>query len=400
MASSRIDRKAKGGTSASKALTTDRHEEEDDDRSVWPSELPRPTDRAALQACALTASLSLPSIMCGPIRMCSRIRVRRASGLAAPYAAPLMRRAPSMLCGLVLAGGLRCTAPGVAATDAQHSDATFDPHVDPFGWTADRRLRTCRDRLVHGAHRLRRPVEGDVRAPHRPPSGDAARANGSAACWSTPAAPAPVAPIRLVRRADYGQALLDRFDIVAWDPRGTGRARRRSTASTTTTLLRRAATSPRMTMPSANSSRSGRGVRHECVDKNGRTIQYVGTNNSARDMDAIRASARRGRDQLLRVQLRQRARGDVGDAVPRHRAGRGARRRHRPHAAGLEERGPAADRRVSRPRSTRSSPSAVPTPMRVLQRRRRRGRVRPLMDEHRRAPVPSEDGRPASRWSW
>ena len=39
-----------------------------------------------------------------------------------------------MLCGLVLLVGC-ATAPGVTATEAEHSDATFDPHDDPFGWT-------------------------------------------------------------------------------------------------------------------------------------------------------------------------------------------------------------------------------------------------------------------------
>ncbi|MGZ7035968.1 MAG: hypothetical protein ACXVIQ_12215, partial [Ilumatobacteraceae bacterium] len=45
-----------------------------------------------------------------------------------------MRRACSMIwCAVLLAS---CAAgPAVRATDAAHSDATFDPTSDPFGWT-------------------------------------------------------------------------------------------------------------------------------------------------------------------------------------------------------------------------------------------------------------------------
>ena len=39
-----------------------------------------------------------------------------------------------MICGVVLLAGCGIE-PGVSATDAQQSDATFDPSDDPFGWT-------------------------------------------------------------------------------------------------------------------------------------------------------------------------------------------------------------------------------------------------------------------------
>ena len=81
------------------------------------------------------------------------------------------------------------------------------------------------------------------------------------------------------------------FDIVGWDPRGTGqsdpgdrlhrRLRPRTSTSTDITPDTHAET------PAAR--RPGRGVRPTTAStKNADILQYVGTNNRARDMDAIR----------------------------------------------------------------------------------------------------------------
>ncbi|MEY2417273.1 MAG: hypothetical protein QOH53_2607, partial [Ilumatobacteraceae bacterium] len=54
--------------------------------------------------------------------------------LGPPYAVQLMRRVVAVIGCVVLLAGCGVD-PAVSATDAQHSDATFDPSDDPFGWT-------------------------------------------------------------------------------------------------------------------------------------------------------------------------------------------------------------------------------------------------------------------------
>ncbi len=95
----------------------------------------------------------------------------------------------------------------------------------------------------------------------------------------------------------YSQDLLDHFDIIGWDPRGTGL----STpfidcvddydpyfAATDIT-------------PDDDAERQqiidlAEEFETLCVDKNEEILQYIGTNNSARDMDAIREAL--GEDQI------------------------------------------------------------------------------------------------------
>ena len=130
------------------------------------------------------------------------------------------------------------------------------------------------------------------------------------------------------------------------------RASRRSTASTTTTTSSPAPTSRPTTTPERQQLIDlAEEFADDCVDQERRhppvrRHQQLGPRHG-RDPPG----ARRGRDQLLRVQLRQRARRDVGDAVPRHRAGRRARRRRRPNADTHRVRAP-ADCEASRTRST------------------------------------------------
>ncbi len=140
--------------------------------------------------------------------------------------------------------------------------------------------------------------------------------------------------------------------------------------------------------------RPGRGVRGPSASPRTATIlQHVGTNDSAPRHGRHPPGARRGQDQLLRLQLRQRARRDVGDAVPRHRAGRRARRRQSTRTpipsswrsqqvAGFE----AHARRVPRATcsadtSARSTTTATPS-----------GAFDALMDDARRAPARRASG--------
>ena len=177
--------------------------------------------------------------------------------------------------------------------------------------------------------RLRRQRLRDLRRPDLRPTASSSTSTSSAGTRAAPASPSPP-----------------------------------STASTTTTTTTPASTSRPTTPPSERqiADRPGRGVRRRLRRRRTPTSSpYVGTNNSARDMDSIRAGARRGHHQLLRVQLRQRAGRHLGDAVPRHRARRRARRRRRPHRR-LRRVRPAAERRLRAGRSPRSSPSAATTP--------------------------------------
>ena len=95
----------------------------------------------------------------------------------------------------------------------------------------------------------------------------------------------------------YGEPLLERFDIVGWDPRGTGQSEPaidciddydRYFAGTDIT-------------PDDDAERQqivdlAEEFAHECVTNNTDYIEHIGTNNSARDMDAIRQAL--GEDEI------------------------------------------------------------------------------------------------------
>ena len=95
----------------------------------------------------------------------------------------------------------------------------------------------------------------------------------------------------------YGQPLLERFDIVGWDPRGTGQSEPaidciddydRYFAGTDIT-------------PDDDGERQeivdlAEEFAQECVSNNSDYIEHIGTNNSARDMDSIRQAL--GEDEI------------------------------------------------------------------------------------------------------
>ena len=98
------------------------------------------------------------------------------------------------------------------------------------------------------------------------------------------------------RCADLRRRPARAFRHRGWDPRGTGRASRSSTASTTTTRTTQAPTSRPTTTASGSSYRRRSGLRRACADNNGDILQFVGTNSSARDIDAIRRAL--GEDEI------------------------------------------------------------------------------------------------------
>lgn len=95
----------------------------------------------------------------------------------------------------------------------------------------------------------------------------------------------------------YSQDLLDHFDIIGWDPRGTG---------LTTPFIDCVDdydpyfASTDITPDDDTEKQQIIDVAQEfetfCVEKNAEILQYVGTNNSARDMDAIREAL--GEDEI------------------------------------------------------------------------------------------------------
>ena len=87
----------------------------------------------------------------------------------------------------------------------------------------------------------------------------------------------------------YGPSILERFDIVAWDPRGTGQS---TPAIDCIDDYDRYFASTDIT-PDDEAERQqiidlAKEFEELCATKNADIVQFIGTNNSARDMDAIR----------------------------------------------------------------------------------------------------------------
>ena len=181
------------------------------------------------------------------------------------------------------------------------------------------------------------PERRDDRARRAPGPGRRPGRHGSARWWSTPAAPAR--PARRTPRsagASFGEPLLDHFDIVGFDPRGTGDSRpgrlphrrraRRATSrgdpdpDTPAEVAdvrrgRRTSSSARGCEPTVR--RPGRPRLH---DRGG--PRHGRAAGGARRVDA----------DLLRRLLRHQARRDVRRAVPRPGRPARPRRRRRPVA--------------------------------------------------------------------
>jgi pimeloyl-ACP methyl ester carboxylesterase len=95
----------------------------------------------------------------------------------------------------------------------------------------------------------------------------------------------------------YSQDLLDHFDIVGWDPRGTGQS---EPAIDCVDNYDEYYTGTDIT-PDDDAERQelidvAEGFANECADNNAEIIQFVGTNNTARDIDTIRRAM--GEDEI------------------------------------------------------------------------------------------------------
>ena len=136
----------------------------------------------------------------------------------------------------------------------------------------------------------------------------------------------------------YGDDLLDRFDIIGWDPRGTGRSEPFiDCIDDYDEFYAVGDITPDDDAERQELIDSAEDFTEQCVENNETSSSSRHEQLGARHGHDP-SSARRGRDQLLRVQLRLRARWRVDHALPRHRPCRRVRRRRRPQPADATER--------------------------------------------------------------
>ena len=281
--------------------------------------------------------------------------------------------------------------------DRRRATRRTDPRTSRSGelqWSERRRGR--RDGAARGAGRLRgprRPARSSCSSPAIWPT---TRRTRSGRCSSTRAGPGfGGVRLRHLRRSDLrrGAARAVRHHRLGPAGHRPERAGDRLHRRLRPLLLRDRHHAGRRGGEAAD-RRPRRGVRRQ-LRREQRRLLRVRRHQQQRPRHGLDPpGARRGPDQLLRLQLRQRARRDVGDAVPRDGAGRGARRRVRPQRrrsleGGLQQAAGFEGTLDDVPRPVQRRPA-----LRVPQRRRRRGRVRRPDARARRRTDPVR-GRPA-----
>jgi pimeloyl-ACP methyl ester carboxylesterase len=101
----------------------------------------------------------------------------------------------------------------------------------------------------------------------------------------------PASSMAIEPTAFFDSALTKRFDVIAWDPRGTGESDGVADCIDDSEYDRFYATGD--ITPDDDKEKNelvalAEEFAQRCIDRVGRPLQYIGTNNSARDMDAIR----------------------------------------------------------------------------------------------------------------
>jgi pimeloyl-ACP methyl ester carboxylesterase len=192
-------------------------------------------------------------------------------------------------CVVLLAGcGVH---PGVTATDAQHSGATFDPADDPFGWTPSTDNALVESGTFTVPMDYNDPSKGlfDLNIARHLAMKPAERIGS---LLVNPGGPGfPGTDFATFAEAIFGQPLLDHFDIVAWDPRGTGLSEPKiDCIDDYDHFFATGDITPDDPAERQQDIDLAKEFADDCVAKNGAFYQYVGTNNSARDIDAIRAA--------------------------------------------------------------------------------------------------------------
>ena len=95
----------------------------------------------------------------------------------------------------------------------------------------------------------------------------------------------------------FDRPLLDRFDIIGWDPRGTGESDPPiDCIDDYDRYYTEIDTTPETDAEREELVETAKSFARECIGNNREIIQHVGTNNSARDIDTIRRAL--GEDQI------------------------------------------------------------------------------------------------------
>ena len=195
-------------------------------------------------------------------------------------------------CALVMLAAC-ATDQGVRVTGAEPTPGSFDQSTaeDPFGWTplADHPGVEVGTFTVPVDYKDPSKGTFDLNLA-RHLATDRSQRIGS--LLVNPGGPGD-AGVDLAIFADLnvGKSLVQHFDVVAWDPRGTGA----STPAIDCTddydhFYANGDITPDDDVERQQLVDLAKEFATDCIDKNGSFYQYVGTNNSARDMDAIRAA--------------------------------------------------------------------------------------------------------------
>jgi pimeloyl-ACP methyl ester carboxylesterase len=201
-----------------------------------------------------------------------------------------MRPLVSMICCGVLIAGCGIDT-GVAATEAQHSDATFDPNDDPFGWTPFGDTGRVEIGTFTAPTDYSDPSKGtfdlDI-ARHLAMKPD----ERIGSLLINPGGPGfGGTDFAVFAEQNFGQQLLDHFDIVAWDPRGTGQTEPAiDCIDDYDPIFATGDVTPDDDAERLQLVDLAEEFTTACLEKNATFYQYVGTNNSARDMNGIRAA--------------------------------------------------------------------------------------------------------------
>ena len=158
----------------------------------------------------------------------------------------------------------------------------------------------------------------------------------------------------------YSDDILEHFDIIGWDPRGTGESTPAIDCVDDYDDYFAFDVPPSDEAEHEAIIEAGRAFGEECAAKNGDILPYVSHRGVGPRHGLDPPGARRGPDLVLRVLLRQRTGRGVDQAVPRHGARGGDRRRLRSERGRRPGR-PRTRRRASNDSSTPSSPTAAAT---------------------------------------
>src|SRR2546423_8681233 len=96
------------------------------------------------------------------------------------------------------------------------------------------------------------------------------------------------AGVEFVAGAGFPSALLDRFDIVGFDPRGVGKSTQLRCGDATVPAFRGVDSSPDTPDEQATLDAAAKNVADDCAKNGGQLLSHVGADDVVRDMNSIR----------------------------------------------------------------------------------------------------------------